>query len=70
MEKFKLEFSGAEMSELDYNLSRYPMGVLTKMMLKANEIGLQGSKIEVVEVKENFATNNKYIDFIITPHSL
>ncbi len=70
-ETIKLEFSGVEIAveDIDYNLSKYPMGILTKMMLKANEIGLQGKKIEVIEVKENFVTNNKYIDFIINPNN-
>ena len=64
-EVITLEFSNAEVMEPDYMLAAYPMGVLTKMMLKANELGLKGKEIEVVEVKENFATMNKYIDFVI-----
>ena len=64
-EVIKLEFSHAEITEPDWALSTYPMGILAKMMLRANEIGREGKEIEVVEVKENFGIANKYIDFVI-----
>lgn len=65
----RLEFSGIDMMNNpteDWAISQYPTGILTKMVMKANELGLQGKKIEVVEVQENFATKNRYVDFIIS----
>lgn len=61
----KLEFSDADINDEDWAISEYPFGVLAKMLLRANEIGIEGKKIDVVEVKENFATGRKYVDFII-----
>ena len=51
----------------DYSLQQYPDTYLTRLMLKANELGLEGRKIEVIEVKENFATGRRYVDFIEKP---
>lgn len=62
---YRLEFSGAEIDMEDWAISKYPSGVLTKMMIKANELGLEGKKIKVIEVKENFATMQKYVEFIL-----
>lgn len=67
-EVIKLEFSDIDIIDNpkeDWAVREYPIGTLTKMMIKANEIGLQGKKIKVVEVLENFGTHRKYIDFII-----
>lgn len=67
-EVIKLEVSHLELIDNpleDWAISNYPMSILTKFMLKANEIGLEGKKIKVVEVKENFSTHQKYIDFIV-----
>lgn len=67
MEITRLEFSGVEIAQGDgdYNIRDYPEGYITRLMNKANELGLMGKKIKTIEVRENFATNNKYIDFIL-----
>ncbi len=66
-EKIRLEFSGVELleNEPDWAIRKYPEGLLFKLMKKANELGLEGKTIDVVEVQENFATGAKYIDFIV-----
>ena len=70
MKTIQLVNSRVEIDPLDpdytlVHLTQYPAIYLTKLMLKANELGLEGKKIGVVEVKENFATRHKYVDFVI-----
>lgn len=50
--------------DYDYTVMYYPTSYITKLMLEANKLGLEGKKVDVVEVQENFATNRKYVDFI------
>ncbi len=47
----------------DYEL-RYPSGYIWKLIQKANEMGLKGKKVKLVEITESFATGSKYIDLI------
>ena len=62
----KLLHSKVELGFWDYDFSviHYPTSYITKLMLEANKLGLEGKKVTVVEIIENFATNRKYIDFI------
>ncbi len=64
--KIKLLHSGVEIEPFDYDfsLTKYPASYLTKLILKANELGLAGKKVETIEVGENFSTGRKYIDLI------
>lgn len=66
MEKMKLLHSGVEIEPFNYDFSitKYPASYLTSLILKANELGLAGKKVEAVEVGERFATGRKYIDLI------
>lgn len=62
----KLLFSGVEIDGLvnDFSLTKYPASYLTRLILKANELGLAGKKVEAVEVRENFENGRTYIDLI------
>lgn len=69
--KEKLLNSGIELDlfEGDFSLNKYPASYLVSLILKANELGLAGKKVEAVEVGENFSTGRKYIDLIETKFS-
>lgn len=65
--KTKLEFSGVVIDpfDYDYSLSDYPASYLVRLIEKANQLGLEGKKVKAVEVKEEFATNRKYVDLVV-----
>lgn len=67
----KLLFSGVEIDplDIDFSLTKYPASYLTRLILKANELGLAGKKVEAVEVGENYATGRKYIDLVENDNS-
>lgn len=50
----QLSHSRVEIDPLDpdYSLSEYPASHITRLILKANELGLEGKTVKVIEVKE------------------
>lgn len=62
----KLKHSRIEIDPLDtdYTLRLYPASYLVKIMQTANKLGLEGKKVEVIEVRENYANGKTYIDLI------
>ena len=64
--KQQLLFSGIELDPLnpDYDLAAWPSGYILQIMRRANELGLEGKRVTVVEVRENFASGRKYLDLI------
>lgn len=63
-----LEITQLELTQLkkeDYVWRKLSDFYLVRLLKKANELGLEGKKIkEVIGIQENFATGNKYIEFI------
>lgn len=62
----RLEISKNEIMEgdTDYQIHRLSDLYLTKIIMKANEIGLQGKKIkEIVKIEPTFI-ESLYIDFV------
>ena len=68
MEKIRLEISSIELTSLDREDWKYcVLGdfYLTRTIKFANELGLRGKKIkEIIGMQENFATEQRYIDFV------
>lgn len=65
----RLEISGLELMQLDpedFKWCQLSNFYLTRLLRMANNLGLEGKKIkDVVGIQENFATNNRFIDFIV-----
>jgi len=64
----RLLHSGAVIDpfDMDFSLTKYPASYLTSLILRANKLGLEGKKVEAVEVRENFPDGRTYIDLIET----
>ena len=66
----KLLVSRVEIDPLDddYRIRNfgddYPLSYIVKLVRKANELGREGKRVDILEVQENYATGNKYIDLI------
>ena len=56
-----------ELTSLEYRLTELPDFYLTKLMMKANELGLGGRKIKDIVAVEDPKTGGRYIDFLCDP---
>ena len=68
MEMSQLEMSQLELVALDpedFKWTRLSDFYLTRLLKKANELGLEGKRIkEIIGIEEQFGTFARHIDFI------
>ena len=71
MSHSRLAITEIELESLDpedFKWVRLNPSYLTKLIHRANLLGLKGRKItEIIGVQENFATGQRYIDFVCQP---